>query len=266
MSTTKVMPGPESETSEFMRAEAKRLMDFKREHVKNDETPCPKCATFVSIRAVKCPQCTSDISQHTKNVREELNKLKEVTGQLHDLHRQEMELIKHEASDKPIWERIQSFFSDPKFVQDMKLVLPFIIGLFGILIYASGKLSGFIFLLTLLVGGFVISFLFKKWGLTKYITLDLYRGFIIAGLFVILGSATFETSTFWPEMSFLTQTVEIRSESANIRQSPTTNSSVVTTAVKGDKLVILEKRSSWYKVKTSSGTVGWVHSSLLNNP
>ena len=265
MSTTRVMSRQDSETTQRMSEEAKRLMDFKREYIKNNETPCPKCATLVNIQAVKCPQCTSDISQHTKKVRDELNRLEEVTEQLHELHRQEVELIKQEASEKPIRERIQSFFSDPKFVQDLKLVLPFVIGLFGLVIYASGELSGFLFLLTALVSGFVISFLFKKWRLTKYITLDLYRGLIFSGLFVIVSSATFESSTFWPEVSFLTQTVEVRSESANIRQSPTTSSSVVTQASKGDKLVVLEKKNPWYKIKTSSGAVGWVHSSLLKD-
>jgi len=259
------MPGQESRTTQVMNAEAKRLMDFKREHVKNDETPCPKCATLVNIQAVKCPQCTSDISQHTKKVRDELSKLKEVTEELHDLHRQEVELIRQEASEKPIRERIQSFFNDPKFVQDLKLVLPFMIGLFGLVIYASRELSGSMFLLTALVGGFVISFLFRKWGLSKYVTLDLYRGLIFAGLFVVVSGVTFESSTFWPEVSVLTERVEVRSETANIRQSPTTNSGVVTQAARGDELVVLEKKNPWYKVKTSSGDIGWVHSSLLSN-
>ncbi len=249
-----------------MSEEAKRLMDFKKEYIKNNETPCPKCATLVNIQAVKCPQCTSDISQHTKKVRDELNKLKKVTEELNELHRKEMELIRQEASEKPIRERIQNFFGDPKFIQDLKLVLPFMIGLFGLVIYASSKLSGFMFLLTTIAGGFVILFLFKKWGLTRYITLDLYRGLIIFGLFAIIISTTFEASTFWPKMSVLTQTVEISSESANIRQSPTTSSSVVTQVARGDKLAVLEKRDPWYKVRTSTGAVGWIHSSLLNNP
>ncbi len=264
MSITKVMPGRESKTSQLMSEEAKRLMDFKREYVKNNETPCPKCATLVNIQAVKCPQCTSDISQHTRKVRDELARLDEVTEQLHELHRQEVDLIRQEANEKPVRERIHSFFNDPKFVQDLKLVLPFMIGLFGLVIYASANLSGSMFLLTAIVSGFVISFLFKKWGLSKYVTIDFYRGLIIAGLFVIVSGMTFESSTFWPEVSILAETVEIRSESANIRQSPTTNSGVVAQAARGDELVVLEKKDPWYKVKTSSGDVGWVHSSLLS--
>ena len=77
MSSTKVMSGQKNQTSQLMSEEAKRLMDFKREHITNNESPCPQCATHVSIQAVKCPHCTSDISRHTKNVRDELNKLKE---------------------------------------------------------------------------------------------------------------------------------------------------------------------------------------------
>jgi uncharacterized protein YgiM (DUF1202 family) len=266
MSTVKVLSKQESDASQLMSEEAKRLMDFKKEYIKNNGTPCPKCATIINIQAVKCPQCASDISQHTKKVRNELDKLKKVTQELNELRRKEMELFKQEASEKPIRERIQNFFEDPRFIQDLKLVLPFMIGLFGLVIYAGSKLSGFMFLLTAIIGGFVISFLFKKWGLSKYITLDLYRGLIIFGLFAIISSTTFDASTFWPKMPVLTQTVEIRSEAANIRQSPTTSSSIVTQAARGDKLEVLEKRNPWYKVRTSTGTVGWIHSSLLNNP
>ena len=246
-----------------LKEEAKRLMDFKREHIKNDETPCPQCATPVSIRAAKCPHCTSDISQHTSKVRAELARLKEVTEELDELHHQEVELLKHEAGQRPIWKRIETFLSDPKFVLDLKLVLPFLIGFFGLAIYASTALSGSMFLLTALGGGFVVLLLFNKWGLKKYVTIDFYRGVVIAGLFVLITNTTFTTSTFWPTMSVISQTVMVNSEKANIRQSPDTTSPIVAQSSRGDVLVVVEKRNPWYRVKTSSGAVGWVHSSLL---
>ncbi len=246
-----------------LKEEASRLMEFKRENVRNDETPCPQCATPVNIRAAKCPHCTSDISQHTNKVRTELARLKEVTAELDDLHHQELELLKHEAGQKPIWKRIESFLSEPKFVQDLKLVLPFLIGFFGLAIYASTVLSGFLFLLTALAGGFVVLLLFKKWGLKKYVTVDFYRGILIAGLFVLITNTTFNTATFWPTVSVINQTVVVNSEKANIRELPDTSSPIVAESSRGNVLVVVERKDSWYKVKTPSGAVGWVHSSLL---
>jgi len=59
--------------------------------------------------------------------------------------------------------------------------------------------------------------------------------------------------------------VEVVRPVANIRESATTDSQIVTTANNGDKLTVVEDRGSWYKVKTSDGQTGWVHSSLVKD-
>ncbi len=127
MPETEVITGQEERDS--LDAEAKRLLDFKKQNIKkNDLTPCPQCATLININANKCPQCTSDISKHTKTVREQLDRLNQVTAQLHELHKREMEVYQQEAGSKPFWERVGDFFTEPQLLQDLKIVLPFLIG------------------------------------------------------------------------------------------------------------------------------------------
>ena len=255
--------------SGFLSAEAKRLMDFRKQHVtKNDLTPCPQCATLVKIQAVKCPQCTSDISGHTQKIREELQKLSEVTAELNELHKKEMELFKKEAGEKPIWNRIRDFFSEPALIQDMKIVLPFLIGLFALILFLRNHASGLVFLLGSIASGFAVYFLFEKWKLIKYVAVDLYRTVLLGGMLVILSSATLDSANFWPSVSIFPEItdkiVNVNSSSANIRQAPNTNSKVLMTVTSGEKLTVLEKKDSWYEVRTESGLTGWVYSNLVN--
>ncbi len=58
-------------------------------------------------------------------------------------------------------------------------------------------------------------------------------------------------------------TVQVQSSTVNIRQAATTNSRVITTVKRGDKLTVTDKTKSWYKIKTKSGKTGWVHASLV---
>jgi uncharacterized protein YgiM (DUF1202 family) len=58
-------------------------------------------------------------------------------------------------------------------------------------------------------------------------------------------------------------TVEVKGSAVNIRQAATTNSKILTTAKKGDKLKVTDKTESWYKIKTKAGTTGWVHATLV---
>jgi N-acetylmuramoyl-L-alanine amidase len=55
----------------------------------------------------------------------------------------------------------------------------------------------------------------------------------------------------------------VQSSTVNIRQSATTNSKIITTVKRGDKLKVTDKTASWYKIKTKAGKTGWVHASLV---
>ena len=56
--------------------------------------------------------------------------------------------------------------------------------------------------------------------------------------------------------------VVVKAFKANIRRASTTNSPIVTTAKRGEKLVILQKKGDWYQVQTESGVMGWVYKFL----
>jgi len=58
------------------------------------------------------------------------------------------------------------------------------------------------------------------------------------------------------------KTVEITSNSVNLRAEPNTSATILASAAKGDKLTYLATQGDWYKVKLSNGTIAWVYSSL----
>ena len=165
MPETGVITGQEERGSHSLNAEAKRLLEFKKQNIKkNDLTPCPQCATLVHINANKCPQCNSDISKHTKTIRAKLDRLNQVTAQLHELHKREMEVYQQEAGSKTFWERVGDFFTEPQLLQDLKIVLPFLIGFLCLVLFLVGKVRGFVFWLSSLAGGCVVYYLFTKWN------------------------------------------------------------------------------------------------------
>ena len=263
MPETQVLAEQEQKSSS-LDAEAKRLLDFKKQNLKKkDLTPCPQCATLVNIQANKCPHCTSDISKHTKTVREELKKLNEITAQLYELHKREMELYHQETGHKPFWIKIRDFFNEPQVLQDLKIVLPSLISFFVLILFLRSKASGLVFWLVSLLGSFLIYFLFDKWNLKKYVTLNLYRTVLLFGIIMVLASSLGSSTKFWPELSFLKSGIEVQASAAMIREAPTTNSEVVATAYRGEDLKVLDKNESWYKVQTESGKTGWIHSSVV---
>jgi len=147
----------------------------------------------------------------------------------------------------------------------MKIVLPFLILLFGLILFLKNQASGLVFLGGSLGACFVVYFLFEKWNLKKFVTLDLYRTVLLGGLLVILSSATLDSANFWPEFSLLeNEVVRVVSTSANIRETPSTSSGIVTMVHSGERLSVLESQGSWFKVRTEDGEVGWVYSNLVD--
>ena len=88
----------------------------------------------------------------------------------------------------------------------------------------------------------------------------------MGGIVVILSSAQFDSANFWPQMSVAnggSGRVVVQSQIANIRQEPSTRSGVVTQAHSGEKLKVLGKQDSWYRVETESGSTGWIFANLV---
>jgi uncharacterized protein YgiM (DUF1202 family) len=96
----------------------------------------------------------------------------------------------------------------------------------------------------------------------KYLT-GLSRTLFAGGLLLVLTSSLgcSKVSSINPFKG--DPTVQVQSSTVNIRQSATTNSKIITTVKRGDKLKVTDKTESWYKIKTKAGKTGWVHASLV---
>ena len=76
----------------------------------------------------------------------------------------------------------------------------------------------------------------------------------------------FENDTGWVHDSIVknADTVIVNAkESVNMRSGPTINDSVVADVERGVVLTRLSTEGKWTKVRHSSGTTGWIYSSLL---
>jgi Bacterial SH3 domain len=254
-------------------AEAMRLLQFKREKIrKGNMTPCPECATLISVNANKCPHCTSNITDQNQKIRSELNKLNELSVQLYDLHKRQMELYRHQAEQKPFWQKSKELFTDPQVVQDLKVLLPTLISFFALLLFLRSIASGPVFWLVSVGGTVLVAALLKKWNVRKYLTIDLYRSVLVIVTAAILVASLDSTRRFWPEMPLAGNTTEavasaanirVVASGANIRAEPNTQANVVTTVNQGEDLRVLQENGSWYRVSTESGQTGWVHASLV---
>lgn len=250
-----------------LNAEAKRLLNFKKENIKKrNQARCPECATLIQISANKCPHCSSDVSDHTAHIREELGKLKEITAELHGLHNSYMECYEEESAARPFWERARGSFSDPRKREDLKTIVPSFL-LFFVLIAALRVMgNGPLFWGITLPSGFIAYFLLKRSNLRRYVTIDLYRAAFVVGLILVVSGATITVRSLpgWSDVSSVSSnSVVVQRPAANIRESATTDSRVLTTAIQGDKLEVIGRQGAWYNIKTEDGQTGWVYSSLV---
>ena len=58
-------------------------------------------------------------------------------------------------------------------------------------------------------------------------------------------------------------TVTVQKPVANIRQINTTESPIMATANKGDRLRVFGEDNGWYNVRTPDGKTGWIYASLV---
>jgi len=247
-----------------LNAEAKRLLEFKEKNVKKqNQTLCPECATLIHISANKCAHCGSDIGEHTARIREELGRLKEITAELQGLHNSYMECYEEESAVRPAGERAKAFLSDPRMREDLKIVLPSFLLFFALI--AALRLTGNepLFWSITLPGGFIAYFLLKRSNVRKHVTIDLYRTALVVGLILAASAAAIRPLPDSPDVSF--NSMIVQTAVANIRESATTDSRVVTTVSQGDELKVVGRQGAWYSIKTEDGQTGWVYSSLVKD-
>ena len=245
-------------------AEAKRLLEFKEKNVKNqNQTLCPECATLIHISAIKCAQCGSDVREHTARIREELGRLKEITAELQGLHSSYMECCEEESTARPAGETAKAFLSDSRMREDLKIVLPSFLLFFALI--AALRLTGneALFWGVTLPGGFIAYFLLKRSNVRKHVTIDLYRTALVVGLILAASAAAIRPLPDSPDVSF--NSMIVQTARANIRESATTDSRVVTTVSQGDEVRVVGRQGAWYSIETEDGQTGWVYSSLVRD-
>jgi hypothetical protein len=245
-------------------AEAKRLLDFKAQHLKGeDHTLCPQCGKSVDLDVYVCIHCGADISDHLAQIKEELRRLDTVAEELY--HRYEETLRRHrqEIADRPLWQRFRMLLADRRLWRDLEVVGPPFLVFFAFVITIRVMGHGALFWAVAGVGGFIAYFLLLKSKIRRRITLDFYQMSLVIGLALVISSAIYRPMEMWPRLS--SAWVEVTKPLANIREGATTESPVVLEVHQGVKLIVLERDGAWYRVRTDTEETGWVHASLVSD-
>jgi len=258
-------PGaPASTTSEqsILFNDAKRLLAFKRQNItRQNETPCPECTELVSIHAKKCRHCGSEIGEYTEAARESLDELRHLTDELSAIHAREMQRHAEAARVTPLRERALRLMRDESLRSGFRALAPAGLLLFSALLCLRMTVSGLAFWAAVLGGGALSLALLRRARQRHYLTVDLFHLALLIGLGLFTASAVFRPMPFWPE--FLSATVEVTVETANVRAGPTTEAEIVVKAGQGDRLRVLDRDGNWFEVQTDSGDAGWVHADLV---
>lgn len=243
-------------------AEARRLLDFKRQHItRQNQTPCPECAVPVSVQARKCPHCGSEIAEYTDAARQALGELNALTREIAELHSRELSRYAEGIRARSLRERAALFFADPQVQRDLRILLPAALLLFVVLVLVRVSASGLVFWLVAPLAGSLAWVTLRRSGVNHYVAVDLYRTLLAAGLGVLLCSALFAPRGFWP--TSLTPTVSVKVQGANLRQQATADSKVVGSAARGERLHVVDRSGSWFRVRTDEGETGWIYADLV---
>jgi len=231
-----------------LESEAERLNKFKRENIKKgDQTPCPACATLISVNANKCRHCSSDISAKNALTREILRKLDEVESELAAL-----------SPAGPMMATVKKLITRPTFGPEIKILLPSLVAYFGLVVALRYLAHPMIFWGTCVAGAVIGFVLFNRFRYAKFVTVESYRSVLVIGLLIVMGSALLPSVDAG-------QTVVVQKPVANIRQINTTDSDIMATARQGDKLRVFGEDNGWYNVRTADGKTGWIFGTLVSN-
>ncbi|MFQ5511150.1 MAG: SH3 domain-containing protein [Candidatus Krumholzibacteriia bacterium] len=244
-----------------LHAEAERLTAFKSERVqKNNQTPCPACATLVHIDANLCPHCNTDIAANNALVRESVRRLEEINNRLGDVRRQAWHARVRRLT-WPVWQTLRGLFADPNLREDLRLVIPALAVFFALVIALRMAAGAAWFWGVSLGGGFAAWALLGSSRNRRYVTLDVYRMALVFGLVLVMSTAVIRPAPF--SGGTARASVTVGSSVVNIRQAATVDSRIVTTVQKGDRLTVIERDDLWYKVKTPDDKTGWVFKNLV---
>ncbi|NIO28508.1 MAG: SH3 domain-containing protein [Candidatus Latescibacteria bacterium] len=261
--TRKQLPDGSDQTT--LENEVKRLLDFKLQHVHDGNlTPCPKCSQLVHVDSIECLHCGADIAGHVATIREELQKLDAIGAELHKLRKAthpENDMAK--SMEHTFWERVKSALPSRRDRENLSVALPAFILYFSLVVALRVLSNGALFWSVSLAGGAVGYSMLRKSRIRKRVTVDAYRAALVLGLLFAMSTAIVRPIPFWP--SNLATSITVVSIEANIRETPTTDSPIVTTLRRGATLTVVDREGAWFKVRTEEGTVGWVYSGLVSD-
>lgn len=106
-------------------------------------------------------------------------------------------------------------------------------------------------------------------GTNYQIAMELYAGYplqVVDKQGEWLKVVDFENDSGWIHGSLVEKaaTVIINAKTfVNMRAEATTASAIVATVERGVVMAVLENKGEWLKLRHSSGTIGWIHKSLL---
>ena len=252
---------PDQVDRSSLHAEAERLRAFKNAKLKkNNQTPCPACATLVHIDENLCPHCNTDIAANNALVRESVRRLKDINSQLGSIRGQAWR-SRLKRIIWPIWQRVQGFFLDPTRRDDLRVMIPSLAGFLAVVIVVRVTGNTLLFWSVSIVGGVAAYYLLGRSRTRRYVTMDFYRLALVFGLMLVMTTSVVGPTSF--SGGTARAMVTVQSAKVNIRRSATTDSRIVTTVQEGDQLAVLKRGDAWYKVKTPDGKTGWVFANLV---
>ncbi len=157
-------------------------------------------------------------------------------------------------------QRTRALLALPGLRRELRTLVPAMVLFFGVLVALRITGSGWLLWLFAAAGGVTAYWLLDRSKLKRHVRVELYRAILIGGVVLALAGAR---SPLWAIGNLFAATVAVQRPAANIRSEPTQQSSIVTTARRGDQLALLDAEGSWLKVRTANGRIGWVYSSLV---
>jgi hypothetical protein len=244
--------------------EANQLLELKARYFSGENRiRCHECEQSVNLDTEECFHCGADNAEHLARIREQLRRLDEIAAELYARHEENLERHRQEVAGQPLWQRIKGAMGDRQLWMDLEVVVPSFLVFFTFVITLRLMGHGALFWAVSVMGGLVAYFLLSKSRIRRDVTLDVYRMCLVVGVVMVVSSAVYRPMEMWPRVS--SARVEVTRPIANIREAPTTESTINLEAQEGEKLIVLDRDGAWYQVKTEGGELGWVHSSLVSD-
>ncbi len=157
-------------------------------------------------------------------------------------------------------QRTRALLALPGLRRELRTLVPWTVVFFGLLVALRVSGTGLLLWSFAMAGGAAAYWLLDRSKLKRHVRVELYRVILVGGVVLALAGARSPLPALG---NLFATTVAVQRPTVNIRSEPTTRSSIVATARRGDRLALLDAEGSWLKIRTADGKAGWVYSSLV---